>query len=87
MSENAEELDLEKISVWEFEDLKKAIKQSLNDYDGEICSMDGKTLKIRDFINLDFLTSAVKGEIQCNYLRELTCSLKKNLQPVKTRTK
>ncbi len=49
MSENPEkEFDLEKIGLWDINDLKKAIKQSLLDYDGEICYMDGKTLKIRD---------------------------------------
>ncbi len=78
MSEKPEELDLEKISVFEFEDLKRAIKHSLKDYDGEFIYMNGKkSLKIRDFINLDFLTNAIQGQMRCDYLREGTCSLKR----------
>ncbi len=78
MSEKPEEeLDLEKIQLCDTLDLREAIEQSLLDYDGEICYMNGKTLKIRDFINLDFLTIGIQNKIKCDYLRELTCSLKK----------
>ncbi len=76
MSEKPEELDLEKISVYEFEDLKRAIKHSFNDYDGEICYMNGKTLKIKDFIDFTTLTHLIQPRIQVDYMKELTCSLK-----------
>ncbi len=78
MSENPEkEFDLEKIGLWDINDLKKAIKQSLLDYDGEICYMDGKTLKIRDFIDPIEVAYRIENIIRSDYLKTLTCSLKK----------
>ncbi len=69
--------DLAQIPVDEYEDIKRVIKYSLKDYDGEFIYMNGKkSLKIRDFINLDFLTNAIQGQMRCDYLREGTCSLK-----------
>ncbi len=70
--------DLEQIPVDDDEDLKRAIKYSLNDYDGEFSYMNGKkTLKIRDFINLDFLMIGIQSKIKWDYQKELTCSLKR----------
>ncbi len=79
MSENPErELDLEKIGLYYgFDDLRKAIKHSLLDYDGEICYGDGKTLKIRDFVDLSKAAYDIETIIRCDYLKTLTCSLKK----------
>ncbi len=77
MSEKPEELDLEKISVYEYEDLKRAIKHSFNDYDGEICYMNGKTLKIKDFIDFTTLAHRIQTQLQVDYIREVTCSLKR----------
>jgi hypothetical protein len=88
MSEKPEEeLDLEKIQLYDTVDLREAIEESLIDYDYEICYMNGKTLKIRDFFDLRSAACLIHNQIQNDYLKELTCSLKKNLQPVKTGTK
>ncbi len=77
MSENAEELDLEKIQLCDTVDLIEAIEQSLIDYDCEICYMNGKTLQIMDFIDLRRVAHLIKNKIQSDYLNELTCSLKR----------
>ncbi len=78
MSEKPEEeLDLGKIQLWDTGDFKKVIKRSLNDYNGEISYMNGKTIKIRDFIDVTLLALCIEGKIRCDYLKELTCSLKK----------
>ncbi len=77
MSENAEELDLEKIQLCDTVDLIEAIEQSLIDYDCEICYMNGKTLQIMDFIDLRRAAHLIKNKIQSDYLNELTCSLKR----------
>ncbi len=70
--------DLAQISVDDDEDIKRVIKYSLKDYDGEFIYMNGKkSLKIRDFINLDYLVFNIGSKMRGDYIREGTCSLKR----------
>ncbi len=78
MSEKPEEeLDLEKIGIYDTENLIKILKQSFKDYDGQICYTNGKILKIKDFIDLTRLAHSIQCEIQCACAREISFSLKK----------